>query len=53
VVNEDIVSKLREENHAVIDDNNKLKLVILKTMSQIQNFEFEELKRDHEVNVKI
>jgi hypothetical protein len=49
---EDNLNKLKEENSFLFEENNKMKLLFLKTLTQIQMFENEENIRDKEANVK-
>jgi hypothetical protein len=52
-INNDLTEHLKEENSALLNDNNKLKLVILKIITQIKTYELDELKRDSEINVML
>jgi hypothetical protein len=51
VNNLDILSNIKDEYQNMLDENNKLKLVILKVFTKVNVYECDELKRDTEINV--
>ena len=51
IKNDYIIRQLREDNNNLFEDSHQMRVLFFKTLTQIENFENEEIKRENEINV--